>query len=39
MFDVSYKNAHRGLTDVEITFDVYNKLREYAIKENNLVTL
>lgn len=39
MFDVSYKNAHRGLTDVEITFDVYNKLREYAIKEKKLFTL
>lgn len=38
-FDVSYKNAHRGLTDVEITFDVYNRLREYAIKERNLVIL
>lgn len=39
IFDVSYKNAHRGLTDVEITFDVYNRLREYAIKERNLVIL
>lgn len=39
IFGVSYKNAHRGLTDVEITFDVYNRLREYAIKERNLVIL
>lgn len=38
-FDVSYKNAHRGLTDVEITFDVYNRLREYAIKDRNLAIL
>ncbi len=30
MFDVDYKNAHRGLKDVEITYEVYNKLKEYA---------
>ena len=29
MFDVDYKNAHRGLKDVEITYEVYNKLKEY----------
>ena len=26
-FDVDYNGAHRGLKDVEITFEVYNKLR------------
>ena len=30
MFNVDYKNAHRGLKDVEITYEVYNKLKEYA---------
>lgn len=30
IFDVDYKNAHRGLKDVEITYEVYNKLKEYA---------
>lgn len=28
LFDVSYKGAHRGLKDVEITYEVYNKLRK-----------
>lgn len=38
-FDINYENAHRGLTDVEITYEVYNKLRECAIKEENLIIL
>ncbi len=29
-FDVDYRNAHRGLTDVEITYEVYNKMKELA---------
>ena len=28
LFNVSYKGAHRGLKDVEITYEVYNRLRE-----------
>ena len=28
LFNISYEGAHRGLKDVEITFEVYNKLRE-----------
>ena len=31
-FDVDYRNAHRGLTDVEITYKVYNKMKELANK-------
>ena len=31
-FDVDYRNAHRGLTDVEITYEVYNKMKELAKK-------
>ena len=27
MFNISYEGAHRGLKDVEITYEVYNKLR------------
>ena len=27
LFSISYEGAHRGLKDVEITFEVYNKLR------------
>lgn len=27
-FDVDYNGAHRGLKDVEITYEVYNKLRK-----------
>lgn len=38
-FDINYENAHRGLADVQITYEVYNKLRECAIKETNLITL
>lgn len=30
MFHIDYQNAHRGLKDVEITYEVYNKLKEYA---------
>ena len=26
-FDVDYNGAHRGLKDVEITYEVYNKLK------------
>ncbi len=29
-FDVDYRNAHRGLIDVEITYEVYNKMKELA---------
>lgn len=29
-FDVDYTNAHRGLTDVEITYEVYNKMKELS---------
>lgn len=36
-FDVSYKGAHRGLKDVEITYEVYNKLREYAKKTYKII--
>ena len=32
LFNVSYEGAHRGLKDVEITYEVYNNLRK--IKEN-----
>ena len=28
LFNISYEGAHRGLKDVEITFEVYNKLRK-----------
>ena len=28
LFNISYEGAHRGLKDVEITYEVYNKLRE-----------
>lgn len=28
LFNISYKGAHRGLKDVEITYEVYNKLRK-----------
>lgn len=28
-FNVDYNGAHRGLKDVEITYEVYNKLKEY----------
>ena len=28
LFNVSYKGAHRGLKDVEITYEVYNNLRK-----------
>ena len=28
LFNISYKGAHRGLKDVEITYEVYNRLRE-----------
>lgn len=28
LFHISYEGAHRGLKDVEITYEVYNKLRE-----------
>ncbi len=31
-FDVDYRNAHRGLKDVEITYEVYNKMKELAKK-------
>ncbi len=31
-FKVDYRNAHRGLTDVEITYEVYNKMKELAKK-------
>ncbi len=31
-FGVEYIGAHRALRDVEITFEIYNKLREYANK-------
>ena len=27
---IAYTHAHRGLRDVEITYEVYNKLRELA---------
>lgn len=30
-FNVSYEGAHRGLKDVEITYEVYNCLRKLAI--------
>ena len=29
-FGVDYRSAHRGLKDVEITYEVYNKLREIS---------
>jgi len=29
-FKMEYKSAHRALSDVKITFEIYNKLREYA---------
>jgi DNA polymerase-3 subunit epsilon len=32
-FQVDYSSAHRGLKDVEITYKVYNKLREIATKK------
>lgn len=32
VLDVDYEGAHRGLKDVEITYEVYNKLREFAKK-------
>ena len=28
-FKVDYNGAHRGLKDVEITYEVYNKLKEF----------
>ena len=28
LFNISYEGAHRGLKDVEITYEVYNKLRK-----------
>lgn len=28
LFNISYEGAHRGLKDVEITYEVYNKLKE-----------
>lgn len=28
LFNISYEGAHRGLKDVEITYELYNKLRE-----------
>ena len=28
LFNISYKGAHRGLKDVEITYEVYNRLRK-----------
>ena len=28
LFDISYQGAHRGLKDVEITYEVYNHLRK-----------
>ena len=31
-FDVDYSNAHRGLKDVEITYEVYNKMKELQNK-------
>lgn len=30
LFNISYEGAHRGLKDVEITYQVYNKLREIS---------
>ena len=30
LFNISYEGAHRGLKDVEITYEVYNKLREIS---------
>lgn len=35
-FDVDYRNAHRGLTDVEITYEVYNKMKELAKEEEKI---
>ncbi len=29
-FNVDYRNAHRGLNDVKITYEVYNKMKELA---------
>lgn len=29
-FGVDYSSAHRGLNDVEITYEVYNKLKKYS---------
>ena len=31
-FGVDYSSAHRGLKDVEITYEVYNKLKDYSKK-------
>lgn len=31
-FGINYEDAHRGLKDVEITYQVYNNLREYDTK-------
>ena len=30
LFNINYEGAHRGLKDVEITYEVYNKLREIS---------
>ena len=30
LFNISYEGAHRGLKDVEITYEVYNKVREIS---------
>ena len=42
-FDVDYRNAHRGLIDVEITYEVYNKMKNLANKllqkDNNFTLL
>ena len=31
LFNISYRGAHRGLKDVEITYEVYNRLRKMTL--------
>ena len=33
LFHISYEGAHRGLKDVEITFEVYNELRKISLQK------
>ena len=35
LFDISYQGAHRGLKDVEITYEVYNHLRKVLNQHGN----
>ena len=30
LFGISYEGAHRGLKDVEITYEMYNRLRKLS---------